>query len=302
MDAGVDVRSVARNADVDCTVDTDSADSEHLPHCFSLGLDCGWEDALWLFRRPGLLARSILSMNVLMVLFAIAIAIVFKPPPAIRIALVALAISPVPPIFPKKQQTCGGTSSYAIGLVVAAALFAVVLIPCWLEVLGHRYEFEVDMGLRKIVPTIFISILIPLFLGILIHKFAPAFAARAVKPVSLVAMVLLVVALLPVLFTMAPAMWAEVGNGVIWMMVLFGVVGLVVGHLLGGPAPDNRTVLAMATSARHPGIAISIAGLNFPEHKKEVMVVILFHLLVGAIVAMPYSKWRATQHAKVMAE
>ena len=87
---------------------------------------------------------------------------------------------------------------------------------------------------------------------------------------------------------MAPAMWEAVGKGVIWRMVLFGVVGLIVGHFLGMPGSVNCTVLALATSARHPGIALAIAGLNFPERKKEVMVVILFHLLVGAIVTVPY--------------
>src|SRR5437879_4612949 len=95
---------------------------------FTLGLDAGWEDAMWLFRRPGLLLRSILSMNILMVLFAIVVLTVFNLPQAIKIAVVALAISPVPPIFPKKLRKTSGTSSYAIGLVVAAALFAVVLI------------------------------------------------------------------------------------------------------------------------------------------------------------------------------
>lgn len=268
---------------------------------FTLGLDCGWQDAMWLFRRPGLLVRSILSMNVLMVLFAVEIARLFDVAPAIKIAIIALAISPVPPIFPKKQRKTGGTSSYAIGLVVAAALFSVVLIPCWLLILGHHYGFVADLGLRKIVPTILISILIPLFLGIMIHKFAPAFAARAFKPVAIVATVLLVVAVLPVFFTEASAMWAEIGNGVLWMLLSFAVVGLIVGHLLGGPDPDNRTVLAMATSARHPGIALAIASLNFPERKAEVMVVILFHLLVGAIVAIPYVKWRRKQHAKLVA-
>jgi BASS family bile acid:Na+ symporter len=267
---------------------------------FTLGLDAGWEDAVWLFRRPGLLVRSILSMNVLMVLFAVELVRLFDVAPAIKIALVALALSPVPPIFPRKLRTCGGTSSYAIGLVVAASLFAVILIPCWLEILGHHYGFVADLGLRRIVPTILISILIPLFLGIAIRKFAPTFAARAIRPVSVVATVLLVAGVIPVLFTAAPAMWAELGNGVLWMLLSFAVVGLIVGHFLGGPVPDDRTVLALATSARHPGIALAIASLNFPEHRKEVMVVVLYHLLVGAIVAIPYVKWRRKQHAKLV--
>jgi BASS family bile acid:Na+ symporter len=260
---------------------------------FTLGLDAGWEDAVWLFRRPGLLVRSILSMNVVMVLFAIAMVTVFNVPQAIRIALGALALSPVPPIFPKKMSKSGGTSAYAIGLVVAASLFAVILIPCWLLILGNHYGFEADLGLRRIVPIILISILIPLFLGIAVGRFAPTFAARAVRPISVVATVLLVVGVIPVFFTAASDMWAELGNGVLWILVSFSVVGIIVGHLLGGPDPDDRCVLALATSARHPGIALAIASLNFPEHKKEVMVVVLYHLLVGGIVAVPYIKWRA---------
>jgi bile acid:Na+ symporter, BASS family len=267
---------------------------------FTLGLDAGWEDAIWLFRRPGLLVRSILSMNVVMVLFAVEIVRLFDVAPAIKIALVALALSPVPPIFPKKMSKSGGTDAYAIGLVVAASLFAVILIPCWLLILGNHYGFEADLGLRRIVPTILISILIPLFLGIAIGKFAPTFAAGAVKPVSVVAMVLLVAGLIPVFFTAAADMWAELGNGVIWELVLFSVVGIIVGHLLGGPDPDDRCVLALATSARHPGIALAIASLNFPEHKKEVMVVVLYHLLVGAIVAIPYVRWRAKRRAELV--
>src|SRR5580692_10557626 len=82
----------------------------------ALGLDAEWKDVTWLFRRPSLLVRSILSLNVLMVIFAVAIVRIFDVVgPAIKIALVSLAMSPVPPIFPKKLRTASGESSYAIG-------------------------------------------------------------------------------------------------------------------------------------------------------------------------------------------
>jgi BASS family bile acid:Na+ symporter len=270
---------------------------------FALGLDAGWEDVTFLFRRPRLLVRSILSLNVLMVIFAVAIVKTFDVvAPAIKIALVSLAMSPVPPFFPKKLRKAGGKSSYAIGLVVVAALFAVVLIPGWLELLGRSFGFEVDAGLRMIIPIVLISILAPLFLGILIRRLAPTFAARALNPVSAVANVLLVVALLPILFKMAPAMWAALGHGVIWTMTLFGVVGIVVGHLLGGPNLEERSILALATSTRHPGIAMAIASLNFPKERDEVMVIVLYHLLVGTIVAIPYMRWRSRKLAKLAAK
>lgn len=36
-------------------------------------------------------------------------------------------------------------------------------------------------------------------------------------------------------------------------------------HWLGRPDPDDRTALAIASSMRHPGVALAIARLNFPE-------------------------------------
>jgi BASS family bile acid:Na+ symporter len=263
---------------------------------FALGLGASLEDAIWLFRKPGLLARSIFSMNVLMVGLAIIAAKLFELDPMIETAIIALAISPVPPVFPKKRQKVGATNSYAVALLVSAALGSLVLIPAWLELLGGIFNFETHMGLGKILPIVFLKILLPLFAGILVHRFAPAFAGRAVRPISLAATILLIIGVLPVLFISYRAMWAMVGNGVLVAVILFAVVGITAGHLLGGPDPDNRSVLALATSTRHPGLAITIAALNFPERRGPVLIVVLFHLIVGAIVAIPYIKWRKNRH------
>jgi BASS family bile acid:Na+ symporter len=264
---------------------------------FALGLDADLNDAIWLFRRPGLLARSIFSMNVLMVVLAIMGSRLFSLDPAIKTAIIALAISPVPPIFPKKRQKVGATDPYAVALVVSTSLASVVLIPIWLELLGGIFNFEAHVGLGKILTIVFLKIMLPLFAGILIRRFAPHVAARAVRPISLVAAVLLVMGVIPVLFISYRAMWAMVGNGVLAAVVLFAVVGIAAGHLLGGPAPDDRSVLALATSTRHPGLAITIAALNFPERKGAVLIVVLFHLIAGAIVALPYIKWRKRLHS-----
>src|SRR5271155_5772318 len=96
---------------------------------FALGLRAAWQDAFSLFRQPRLLFRSILSMNFVMLAFVVASASFFNLHPAVKIAIVALAVSPVPPLLPKKQQKAGGTASYAIGLMVAAALTAIILMP-----------------------------------------------------------------------------------------------------------------------------------------------------------------------------
>jgi bile acid:Na+ symporter, BASS family len=96
---------------------------------FALGLKAEMRDAFQLLRQPGLLIRSILAMNVIMALFAVTFAAIFDLPAVIEITLIALALSPVPPILPNKQEKAGGSHSYAIGLLLAASFAAIVIAP-----------------------------------------------------------------------------------------------------------------------------------------------------------------------------
>jgi BASS family bile acid:Na+ symporter len=135
---------------------------------------------------------------------------------------------------------------------------------------------------------------------LIVNRLAPALAERIARPVSLLATTLLVAAALPVLFTAWPAIMSMIGNGTLLTLALFTIVGLIVGHWLGGDNPDNRTVLALATSARHPAVALAIAGTNF-EQQKAVLAVVLLHLLVGIVVSLPYVVWRKRRHASATA-
>jgi bile acid:Na+ symporter, BASS family len=75
---------------------------------FALGLQATFADATFLFRRPGLLARGFISMSVMMPLLALLLVMTFRLEPEVKIALVALSVSPVPPVFPKKALKAGG--------------------------------------------------------------------------------------------------------------------------------------------------------------------------------------------------
>ena len=100
---------------------------------FAIGLKATFADATFLFRRPGHLVRALLSMNVLMPLTALAVDAPFDLHPAVKIALVVIAVSPTPPILPKKALKAGGTEAYTIGLLVAAAALSIVVIPLSME-------------------------------------------------------------------------------------------------------------------------------------------------------------------------
>jgi BASS family bile acid:Na+ symporter len=263
---------------------------------FCLALNATMDDALYLFRRPSELVRSMLSMNVIMPLFASALATAFNLHQAVEIALIALAVSPVPPLLPRKELKAGGRASYAIGLLVVAAVLAIVFVPLAVDLLGRVFGRSAHISVAAVAQLVLLTVLLPLAAGIAVRHFAPAIADRIARPTSLVAAVLLIAGALFIVFTVWPAITSLIGNGTIIAIAAFVIFGLMVGHLLGGPRTEDRTILALSTASRHPGIALAIASANFREQKLVLGAVVLY-LIVNAIVLLPYLNWRRRHRA-----
>lgn len=265
---------------------------------FAIGLKASFADATYLFRRPLLLARALLSMNVIMPLFALVVGVGLDLNPPIRIALVALSVSPIPPILPNKALKSGGEENYTIGLLVATAILATIFIPLTMEIFEAASGIAMEMGMRGVAMAVLTTVLLPLVAGMSVRALWPVFADGRAKLIGLVATVLLVLSCLPILFTSVRAILTLVGDATLVFLTAFAVIGIIAGHLLGGPDPDNRVVLALATSSRHPGVALAIAHVNFPSHKLA-SPVILISLVISTIVAAPYLYWATKKHKKL---
>jgi bile acid:Na+ symporter, BASS family len=258
---------------------------------FGFGLQATTGDVLYLLRKPGLLVRSLLAMFLVMPLFAVFMTRAFDYHRAVAIALVALAISPVPPLLPKKVTKAGGRQPYGIGLMVTATVLSIVFIPLALDVIGRIFDRPFAMGAGAVAKLVVVSALLPLAAGMAFRAVAPDAAQRFAKPVSRVATVLLALGALAILVSVFPVAWALIGNGTVFVFVAFVVFGLAVGHFLGGPDSDERVTLALSTACRHPALAIAIAGANFPDEKRVAGAVVLY-LLLNALVCFPYIAWQ----------
>ena len=141
---------------------------------FSLGLGVTATDLLYLRRRPALFARSLLSIDVAMPLIAGAMAIIFHLRPPVEIALLALAISPVPPLLPRKGLKAGGHAPYVFSLLVAAAVFAIVFIPVAVPLIGKIFGLNLRQSAASIAELVLLTVLLPLGAGILMRYFNPS--------------------------------------------------------------------------------------------------------------------------------
>ena len=260
---------------------------------FGFGLRATSSDLLYLGRRPGLLLRSVIAVFVIMPIVAVVLARVFDFRRTVEIALVAIAVSPVPPLLPLKKAKAGGQTSYALGLVAILALLSIVVVPLSVEVLGRVFGRSFAMAPSAVARIVLMSVLLPLCAGMAVRARLPVVADRIEKPVDVVTRVLLPLAVLALVAGSWSAIWAAVGDGAAVPIAAFVAIGLLVGHLMAGPDPHQSVVLALSSAMRHPAIALSIASANFPDERFGGT--ILLCLIIDAIVGIPYLAWHRRQ-------
>ena len=256
----------------------------------ALGLQANPGDGMALFRQPRRLFRALLSMLVVMPIVAVGLGRAFDLEPAVRIALASLALSPVPPFLPPRSIRAGSGSSYAIGLLVATSLVSIVQVPVALALMSRVLDIPLSLSFRRVLLSVGWSVLAPLLVGLVVRRFAPALAARVAVPAARLAALLFLLGLVPLMVSSLGKAMPLVGNGTLLAMLVFSLTGLVVGHLFGDGAPGDRATLALATAARHPGVALAIGVANFPD-QTLVLPALLLYVLLSTIVSVPYFRW-----------
>ncbi len=78
--------------------------------------------------------------------------------------------------------------------------------------------------------------------------------------------------------------------------VLFATACLLIGHFLGGPAPESRLTIAVANSSRNAGLALAIATENFQD--SGILGAIVTYALLSSVSSSIYSNLYQKKLAK----
>jgi BASS family bile acid:Na+ symporter len=255
----------------------------------TVGLKAGHGDLLYVLRRPGLLIKAILAVEIIPPVAAAAMVWLLPLEPAVKAGIMLMAISPVPPLVPGKQLKIGARKEYAYGVYVAMALLTIIAVPLVFDLAARLFGHQRTLPFHTIVATVATGVLIPLGLGMIIRRIAPDFAGRIVPWVYRLSMLLVLLVFVPILVSIWPAVRSLIGDGAAAAMAGLTLVTLIGGHLLGGPADYDRATLAVASSVRHPGIAMLIANTTFGD--KRITAAVLLYLLVSMIMGALYQAW-----------
>lgn len=255
----------------------------------TVGLNSKHGDLVYVLQRPLLLLKAFIAVDVIPPAVAILLVLALPLEPVVKAGIVLMAISPVPPLVPGQQIGIGARKEYAYGVYVAMALLTIIVVPVVFAIASEIFGRDNRVSFATIGATVLEGVLLPLAVGLIVRQLWPGLAAKLAPWLFKLSMLLVVLVFLPIIVVIWPAMMNLVGNGTLLAMNIVILIALAGGHFLGGPEPVDRATLAIASSVRHPGIAMMLANANFAD--KGVTAAILLFLLVGLVIGTLYKMW-----------
>ena len=255
---------------------------------FALGLRASWSDVTFLWRQPGLLARSLLAMYIVIPVVAVMMVKTVELPQATRVAVLVIAISAGAPLVPRRLMGAGGDPRYVLSLAVTSSVLATVTVPLSVAVLSRVFGVTAGVGPAAVAGLIAKSFLLPFLAGVAVHAIRPAFAARIVTPVTTAALGVLA---LCVVIALVGSIGLVIENGLRSFLALAALTctAILAGHLLGGPKLEDRVSLGVLCATRHVGLVLMIAFALVPS--RGALAVISAYVIAALMVSTPYVMW-----------
>ena len=244
--------------------------------------------------RPWLMLRSLVVVLLIVPIAGLLIILLLKPSAAVAIGLAILLASPAAPLMLLKVPQKGGSLAYMASLHLSLALLAILTVPITLQLLSKALGFRVEVGVFPVARVVVMTIILPVCLGTVVRYLFPK-AAGAVGSVlaRLSGIALLISVLLVVVMTYGLLIKMDLWSYLVMAIVVS--VSIVIGHWLGPPCAEEQTTLAIESAARHPGLAMTIAALNFSPQKA--LPVLIPYLIVFVVITTIYLEWRHYQLA-----
>ncbi len=260
----------------------------------ALGMNARPGDLTYLWKRPGLLMRSLVAMYVLVPVVAVLMVRTLEIPRGTEIALLVLAICAGAPLLPRKLIKLGGDPDYIFSLVVTTSVLAVLSVPLSLEVMARYMSLDRAVDPTAIAGVISKTFLVPFAAGMAIRFLFPTFADRMDDRLLKAGSVALALSSLIIVATRYDLILA-LGWRSFVAFGAFSLAALLIGHILGGPEPRGRTSLAVSCSRRHVGLALLVAA---DARSDTALTIVAGYLLASTLVAIPYIAWRRSVHGQ----
>ncbi len=254
---------------------------------FGMGLTIKASDFKAVLTHPKEIVIGCIAQYTIMPLSAWALSMLLKLPPDLAIGVILVGCCPGGTASNVITYIAGGDVSLSVGMTIVSTLLAPLMTPVLTYFLAGAW---VHVSLIAMIISVTEVILLPVLLGILIHRLA----GRAMERISSVVPLISVVAIVMIIAGIVAKNVEKIltcGLLVLGVVILHNLLGL----LLGLSASkifkvdyDKTTAIAIEVAMQNSGLAVSLAGANFAANPLATLPGAIFsvwHNISGSVFA-----------------
>ncbi|WP_163785217.1 symporter [Myxococcus vastator] len=210
-------------------------------------------------------------------------------PPIAGGILLLMAVSPGVPSVAIAAYRQRGDLSLTVALSLTLSLAAIVCLPLSLRLLSGFFPavFKAPPTLQ-LLERVMLPFLVPLAAGWSLRAWRPRLARRLMGPMLWLFKAVFVVAILVLLLISGPRL-RDVGGWMVLGMLVMTLGSALLGHLAGGPRPQDRTTLALAAVFGNPSIALAVAAASYQDLRLAPFLAV--YLVLRTLALLPYLLW-----------
>jgi predicted Na+-dependent transporter len=247
----------------------------------SVGLAHGFKEVVYPLRNLRAVFRVLVANFVLVPILGFAVARMLALTQPVEAGLILVAMAAGAPFLVKLTAHAEHDVALSATLLVLLLPMTVVYIP--LVVPLALPDTRVSLG--AIGMPLFLTMLLPLAVGMMIHERLSDWAERLQPIMRKVSTVTLIVLIAATLFANLQRALNMFGTGAILAAILLICGAFLIGYALGGHDPEKRGVLALATAQRNISAATVVATQGFED--SGILVMVIISSLVGFALLFP---------------
>ncbi len=255
----------------------------------STGVNLSLEKMVSFWRKPVILFRALFAVVVLVPLVVVILLKLFHLPSEVMIGLAFLAASPGAPLTTKRSQMAGARFRYSASLQLTLALLSVIITPVTLSIFAVFFQgIPNKVKILEVAQQVTLVQFLPISFGLLLQKFGTKYAETIARPLTIISNSLFLVLIILASIVGIPLMFKVWGLPLVAIAIMV-IISLGIGHVLGDPDENKRSVLAIACIARNVGLALFIGVLN--DVQQQIIPTLIAYLILGSIFGILYSIW-----------
>ncbi|WP_201527455.1 bile acid:sodium symporter family protein [Psychrobacter frigidicola] len=257
---------------------------------FGMGMTLKTKDFLEIIKRPKPVLIGLLAQFTLMPLIAYLLTVVFQLDPLIAVGVILVGCCPGGTSSNVITFLAKGDVALSVAITSISTLLAPFLTPILLEIFAGQL---IDIDLLSMMITITKIVILPILLGIIVHKFLGNKIEAAITVLPMIS-VLGISIIITAVVAVSKATILDSGAIVFVVVALHNLIGYSLGYLLAlffGFTETQRRAIMVEVGMQNSGLGAALAATYFnPVAALPSAIFSVWHNFSGALVANIFAK------------